>query len=922
MKKIDLVSGYKGVVEHLFGNEESNSNDESYVERLLDCIRNGKLVEDRRNAMAELQSVVADSHSAQLAFGAMGFPVLFEVLKERDDAEMVRGAVETFVSALTPTTHTKSHKNEVQPALMNADLLSRDEQNISLLLNLLSEDDFYVRYYTLQLLTALSTNSPVRLQEAILKIQGGITRLVDMLMDREVIRNEALLLLTYLTRESEEIQKYLVFEGGFEKIFSIIMGEGGSDGGVVVQDCLELLNNLIRSNASNQVMLRETIGFDLLISILKLRGSTYNFTQQKTINLLCVLETIRLLLNGGSDADPSKQLNTSTNKTVLVQRKVMDHLLMLGVESQYAPVSVRCAAFRCIGDLIFGHHQNLDILASKFLGDEPQAEPALNSILQITLRTSSMQELIAADYVFKCFCEQNTDGQTMLASTLIPQPLSMTHAPLEDDVKMSFGSMLLHGLASSEHDGDLETSCRAASVLSYLLKDNLQCKEKVLQIKLESSMPSLESSEPLLHRMVKYLALASSKKGKDGKLAIPTSSYVQPIILKLLVTWLSDCPNAVHLFLASRSHLTYIVELVSNVDATVCVRGLAAVLLGECAIFNKSVEAGKDAFTVVDAISQKAGLTSYFLRLDEMQKSFVFTSTNGDQSHGLATKTNADRIAEIEEIDDDMPIEHKNEDHPMLAGMFDPQFLIFIKNLEVSIRDGIVKIYSHPKNNVSVIPAELEQKKDEPDVEYINRLKSFLEKQCSEIQDLLNRNATLAENLANTGGGGSSQTEPRPNGGSDRVQLDTLRRNLLETSQQIEMLKTDKSKIENEASSYKKLSEKIESDLKSLSDAYNSLEQANYNLENEVKALKNGGSTSSLDIEAIKAEAKEEAQKESEGELNDLLVCLGQEQSKVDKLRARLTELGEDVDTLLEGIGDDMGVPEDDDDDDIDEDEK
>jgi hypothetical protein len=51
----------------------------------------------------------------------------------------------------------------------------------------------------------------------------------------KVIRNEALLLLTYLTRDAEEIQKIVVFEGVFEKIFSIIREEGYSDGGVVVQ---------------------------------------------------------------------------------------------------------------------------------------------------------------------------------------------------------------------------------------------------------------------------------------------------------------------------------------------------------------------------------------------------------------------------------------------------------------------------------------------------------------------------------------------------------------------------------------------------------------------------------------------------------------------------------------------------------------
>ncbi|KAK4596803.1 hypothetical protein RGQ29_014724 [Quercus rubra] len=735
---MDLVSGYKGVVGLVFGNENSGSNEDSYVERLLDRISNGKLAEDRRSAMIELQAIVAESRGAQLAFGAMGFPVMLAVLKEeRDDVEMVRGALETLVGALTPIEHAKGPKNEVQPALMNTDLLSREADSISLLLSLLSEEDFYVRYYTLQLLTALLTNSPNRLQEAILTIPRGITRLMDMLMDREVIRNEALLLLTYLTREAEEIQKIVVFEGAFEKIFSIIKEEGGSEGGVVVQDCLQLLNNLLRTNASNQILLRETMGFDPVISILKLRGSTYNFTQQKTINLLSALETINLLMMGGTESDPGKDANKLTNKATLVQKKVLDHLLLLGVESQWAPVAVRCAALQCIGDLISGQPKNLDILATKVLGEEPQMEPALNSILRILLRTSSMQEFIAADYVFKSFCEKNFDGQTMLASTLIPQPHSMTHAPFEEDVNMSFGSMLLHGLTLSENDGDLETCCRAASVLSHVLKDNVQCKERVIRIELEPPMPSLGATEPLMHRMVKYMALASSMKNKDGKSSTSGNLYVQPIILKLLVTWLADCPNAVHCFLDSRPHLTYLLELVSNSSATVCTRGLAAVLLGECVIYNKSNDNGKDAFTVVDTISQKLGLTSYFLKFDEMQKSFLFTSVKSAQPRKALTRSTAASMADIEDVDENDSSDQKDEDHPILSAIFDVQFVNLVKKLEGDIRESIVEVYSHPKSKVSVVPAELEQRSGESDGEYIKRLKTFVEKQCSEIQAIL-----------------------------------------------------------------------------------------------------------------------------------------------------------------------------------------
>ncbi|KAE9452034.1 hypothetical protein C3L33_16066, partial [Rhododendron williamsianum] len=962
---MDLMSGYKnrvqGVVGRVFGNENSGSSEDSYVERLLDRISNGVLAEDRRAAIAELQSVVAESGAAQLAFGAMGFPVILSVLKEeRDDVEMVRGALETIVSALTPIDHARGQKNEVQPALMNTDLLSRESESISLLLSLLLEEDFYVRYYTLQLLTALLTNSPNRLQEAILTIPRGLTRLMDMLMDREgvcvapdivrswkicglqVIRNEALLLLTYLTHQAEEIQKIVVFEGAFEKIFSIIKEEGGSEGGVVVQDCLQLLNNLTHNNVSNQVLLRETMGFDPLISILKLRGSSYSFTQQKTINLLGALETINLLIMRGPETDPAKDANRLTNKTVLVQKKVLDHLLMLGVESQWAPVAVRCTALRCIGDLIESHPKHLDVLATKVLGEEPQLEPALNSILRIILRTSSKQEFVAADYVFKCFCElvsilsyvymvgppylkqKNPDGQTMLVSTLIPQPQSMAHAPPEEDVNMSFGSMLLQGLTLSENDGDLEFSCIHELAMSQLGSICIQNLRRYLSLHLEHVLPcagnfsfggaptpSLGSAEPLLHRMVKYLALASSMKSKDGKSSTSGNTYVQPIVLKLLVTWLSDCPSAVQCFLDSRPHLTYLLDSVSNPTTTACIRGLAAVLLGECVIYNKSIETGKDAFAIVDAISQKVGLTSYFLKFEEMQKSILFSSAKPAQPIKPLSRSTVAGMEEIEGVDENQAIDQKNEDHPMLAPLFDSQFVNFVRNLESDIRDSIVDVYSQPKSKVAVVPAELEQKGGESDGEYIKRLKSFVEKQCSEIQDLLSRNATLAEDLAKMGGGGSSRPEHRASGGAERVHIETLRRDLQEASQRLETLKADKTKIESEATMYRNLATKIEADLKSLSDAYNSLEQANFHLDKEVKALKSGGATLVPDIDAIKAEAREEAQKESETELNDLLVCLGQEQSKVEKLSTRLLELGVDVDELLEGIGDETGLPED-----------
>ncbi|RZC49433.1 hypothetical protein C5167_017865 [Papaver somniferum] len=889
--RINLNKVAQGVGGFVFGKDTSNSNDDSYVQSLLERIKN---VEDdndnkRIEALDELQSVVEESVSAQLAFGELGISVLMGVIKsERDNEKMVKGALESLASALTPIAPEGGVKNEIHPAMMNSDLLCREAENISLLLGLLDSDNFTVQYHTLQLLTALLTTSRNRVQEAILTIPQGITRLMDMLMSREAIRNEALLLLTYLTHEAEEIQKIVVFEGAFEKIFIIIQDEGGAEGGVVVEDCLVLLNNLLHC-LSNQRLLRETTGFEPLISILVLESRVSKFSKQKTSNLLRALDIVEMLLVGGSAAECGKD-NRMSNQTVLYQKKLMDELLMLGVENQRAAVSLRCSALRCIGYLVVGHRQNLDAFASKVLGEDPNVEPALNSILRILLRGSTAQEFVAADFVFRCFCEKNSDGQGLLASTMIPQPQSMSHTPLED-INMSFGSMLLRGLTVSETDGDLETCCRAASVLSHILMDNIQCKERVLRIEVEAPIPS--SQEPLMHRILKYLALSSIKL-KDGNHKMSArDSYIQPVILKLLVTWLADFPDAVHCFLVLRPHLTYLLELVSNLSVSVCTKGLAAILLGECFLYNKSDDKSKDASLVVDVISEKVGLTSYLLKLEDLQRSYVFTSTKA----GLR-----DSMAEMDDISANDETDWKHDEHPVLNSLFDTQFVDIVIKLEENLRASIVEISSHLKNKVVALPVELEQQSGESDGDYIKRLKLFVEKQCAEMQDILGRNATSAEALVKATA-------------SDSAGTDKLRRDLQEAAKQVQVLKSEKAKVQDEADAHCSLADKMKSDLKSLSDAYKNLEQAKSLLESEVKALKLE-TKKSPDLDAIKEEAKEEGRKESEVELNDLIVCLGQEQAKVEKLSSRLEELGEDVSSLLEGVGDDLEMPEDSDDDD------
>lgn len=69
---------------------------------------------------------------------------------------------------------------------------------------------------------------------------------------------QGLLLVGELTKGNPAIQKIVAFENAFESALSIIAQEGYSDGDIIVEDCVNLLDNLLRGNESNQTLFRET----------------------------------------------------------------------------------------------------------------------------------------------------------------------------------------------------------------------------------------------------------------------------------------------------------------------------------------------------------------------------------------------------------------------------------------------------------------------------------------------------------------------------------------------------------------------------------------------------------------------------------------------------------------------------------------
>ena len=124
-----------------------------------------------------------------------------------------------------------------------------------------------------------------------------------------MVRNEGVVLLSALTENHSDIQKLVAFENTFDRAFRIIEAEGGVDGGVIVQDCLRLISNLLAFNASNQTYFRETSCFPRLANLFDVQGEPPVFAKEwRIINLCESIAICRLFVVPGGTGTSSNQV--------------------------------------------------------------------------------------------------------------------------------------------------------------------------------------------------------------------------------------------------------------------------------------------------------------------------------------------------------------------------------------------------------------------------------------------------------------------------------------------------------------------------------------------------------------------------------------------------------------------------------------
>ena len=170
---------------------------------------------------------------------------------------------------------------------------------------LVSKQSTYSKLYTIQIINILLISYKT-LTINQLMANNGLSHLIQLLDYSNFIRSETLIILLYITDYNSELQKIAAFEGIFDKLFKIILSEGSIDGGILVQDCLHCIQNLLRYNSSNISFFRE-MGFvknlthPLLYSPDNLDSFSLQYwSEQKVVNAAIVIDIVRIIAGLGN----------------------------------------------------------------------------------------------------------------------------------------------------------------------------------------------------------------------------------------------------------------------------------------------------------------------------------------------------------------------------------------------------------------------------------------------------------------------------------------------------------------------------------------------------------------------------------------------------------------------------------------------
>lgn len=541
------------------------------------------LLEDRRAAILGLRSF-AKEYPASVASGALR-SLIGSLSKDGEDVDTVKVVLETLLMLFSPNENSPEASDEI--VLWLADEFTQRQENITLLLDFLETSDFYSRLYSLQLLSSILSTRTDRTEKCIFAAPLGISRLVAVLDDRrEAVRNEAISLLTYLTPTNPDIQKLVAFENAIEKLFAIIMADGGlSEGDRVVEDCLILLANLLRLNTSNQAFFRGETRY--IKQLAKLLEGSYELgkeadevaqwaQQQRNRNIYALLAVLRLFLI-------PKAVGCLQNQDEFWKHNVLYHALQLGF-NHAAELPIRAEALTTCADIIRENPKLQESFAQlqvpsvfdaappiingqgKTNGIQVQFVYVIDGLLDLTLSipaTPTFDLRLAACQCLKAYFYKHDQIRLHFLRRAIDG-----HTAGGDETANVLTTVLQPSSSSTSNDPYRQWF--AAVVLLHLVYESPEAKALAMSVT-EGDAESGEEVVTSIQIITAHL-ISSLKDAVDERIII---GY-----LMLLIGWLFEDLDGVNDFLGEGSNIQPLAEAAQHSANSGLVQGMCAMILG------------------------------------------------------------------------------------------------------------------------------------------------------------------------------------------------------------------------------------------------------------------------------------------------------------------------------------------------------
>uniref|UniRef100_A0A674MK03 General vesicular transport factor p115 n=1 Tax=Takifugu rubripes TaxID=31033 RepID=A0A674MK03_TAKRU len=830
------------------------------IQKLCDRVASSTLLEDRRDAVRALKSL---SKKYRMEVGTQAMDHLINILQtDRSDSEIIGYALDTLYNIICSDEEEEQDENTQKQVddlgAQFTDHFIQDPEHLTLLLTLLEEFDFHVRWPGVKLLTALLKNQGPQVQGVILVSPMGVSRLMDLLADsREVIRNDGLLLLQQLTKSNAAIQKIVAFENAFERLLDIITEEGSSDGGIVVEDCLLLLLNLLKNNSSNQNFFKEGSYIQRMKPWFEVGDDNSGWSAQKVTNLHLMLQLVRVMVSPVNSPGATASCQKSMYQCGLLQQ-LCTILMATGV-----PADILTETINTVSEVIRGSQVNQDYFASVNAPSNPPRPAIVVLLMSMVNERQPFVLRCAVLYCFQCFLYKNQKGQGEIVATLLPSTI--------DANSISAGQLLCGGLFSAD---SLSNWC-AAVALAHALQDNLTQKEQLLRVQLATSLGKPPVS--LLQQCTNILSQGSKVQTRVG-------------LLMLLCTWISNCPIAVTHFLHNQENVPFLTAQISENlgEDERLVQGLCALLLGICIYYNDNSLENYTKEKLKQLIEKRIGKENFVEKLGFITKHELYS-----------------RAAQKPQ-----PIFPSPEEM-----LFDHEFTKLVKELEGMITKAVHKSSEEEKKEEEV-KKTLEQHDN-----IVTQYKELIREQDAQIQELKEQlssmtsqneqmQATMTQQLSQIqqhkdqynilklklGKENQNQGEGSQVNGMQTEELTQLREDVEELRKQNALLQTqldDKDALINKLVSKYEIRplERVKSilDMTIEAEAKSSTE-SRAELEQQLAS-----STSTVAILQTEKAKLQTAVQESKKEQDDLLILLSDQDQKIFSLKQRLKDLGESV---------------------------